>query len=63
MSKLKGFAKDRSRINVGQNIEVIFHRAELQIYGVPAPITQDFIKWRTTFQGNSPVGRILFGCK
>ena len=37
--------------------------AELQIYGVPMPMTQDFIKWHTTFQGNASVGRILFGCE
>ena len=36
---------------------------ELQIYDAPAPMTQDFITWRTTFQGNGPVGRILFGCE
>ena len=38
-------------------------QAELQIYSAPAPMTQDFIKWRTTFQGNAPVGRILFVCE
>ena len=34
---------------------------ELQIYGAPMPLTQDFKKFRTTFQGNGPIGRILSG--
>ena len=38
-------------------------KAELQIYGAPVPTMQDFIKWRTTFQSNAPIGRILFGCE
>ena len=37
--------------------------SELQIYGAPEPMMQDFIKWRTNFQGKAPVGRILFGCE
>ena len=36
---------------------------ELQIYGAPAPMTQDLKKWHTTFQGNAPVRRILFDCE
>ena len=37
--------------------------SELQIYNLPTSLKQDLKKWGTTFQGNAPVGRILFGCK
>ena len=36
---------------------------EVQIYGVPQPLTQDFRKWHKTFQGDASVPRILSGCE
>ena len=75
-SKLKEFADNNSLLRAISLFPTVFSKdlysrlsffgkgfTELQIYGAPAPMTQDFIKWHTTFQANAPIGRILFGCE